>query len=516
MTETDIINAKITYNGRGRSNIDITKSILDEWRNREKAQNIRNMLDAEEYYMCRNIAISKKTRDMPGAGTNQTLSNIKMPSAFLRTNVTQKSDYALGKPFLLSVESPLTETLDEAGNPIEDANATLYLDEWTKYLSDDRRKTIKRIGKLGAINKGIGWAYITIDADGDLTIQHVDSEQIYPAWTDKEHTALDAVVRDYKVIQFINNNREEVKKVEYWDASQVYRFIDKGQGSIALEPDPDSSQPIAHMELSDNGITWGKVPFIFFKGNEDELPMLNIIRAQIDSYDKLQSKSVDALLDDIDPVLALKGYSPELGSLVEQRQIMQSSRIVAIGENGDAYYVQTKPDITAVQEKLESLKKDIREFGASVDTQDIRFGSNPSGVALKSMYTDLDVYSNGLETEFSAFMQLLKYFFDRWLEFRRIGTAEQWKQYEISVKFDRDLMTNSTSDIQEAVMLASTGVSQQTIDNWNPAVPSHEIEQQRREREAATRLDGMDIERKLAELREVNERLTREQNNDEV
>lgn|GEM_PF-1458153 len=510
----ELISAQIEFYGRGRSNKDITKSILDEWRNLDKKQIIQDMLDAEEYFMCRNTTIAKKRRDLPDYGENSTLSNAKIPSAFLRTNVTQKSDYALGKPFLISVESPVPETVDEQGNQIEDPQAAIYLDEWSKYLSPARRKTIKRIGKHGAINKGIGWAYITIDQTGDLLMQHVDSEQLYPAWADKEHTILDATVRDYKVIQYINNNREEINKVEFWNKDAVERYIDDGHA--ALSPDPDNPQPTAHMELPSVGIVWDRVPFIAFKGNEDELPMLNIIRQQIDSYDRLQSKSTDALLDDIDPILVFKGFTSDAEQLIKARQLAMNARVAGIpsgslgADAGDLHYVQVSPDITAVQAKLELLRKDIREFGNAVDTQDVKFGSNPSGVALKSMYTDLDIYINGLETEFKAFMDQLKYFFDIYLEFKGIGKAEQWSQYEITVKFDRDMMTNSTADIQETVMLMSTNVSQETVDSWNPAVPSYEVEQARREKEQQAAMSDMNTERELARLREENERLARE------
>lgn len=502
MTETELIGAQIAYNGRGRTNLDITKSILDEWRTGDKSYLIKDMLDAEEYFKCRNVAISQKRRDLSEYGSNSTLSNAKIPSAFLRTNVVQKSDYALGKPFLISVESSLPEKHDDKGKPIEDPNAKIYMDEWFNYFSPARRKTIKRIGKHGAINKGIGWAYVTIDQNGDLLLQHVDSEQLYPAWADKEHTVLDAIVRDYKVIQYIANNREEVNKVEFWDKEGVERHVDKGQG--ALVPDPDIPARSAHLELGENGLTWGKVPFIALRGNEDELPMLNIIRQQIDNYDKLRSKSVDSLLDDLDAVLALEGYSPELGDLVKQRQIMQNSRIVAIGTGGKAYYVQAKPDITAVQQELEGLKKEIREFGQSVDTQDVKFGSNPSGVALKSMYQDLDTYTNGFETEFEVFIQQFKYFFDRWLEFRKIGTAKEWEQYKVIVTLDRDMMINTSADIDDTVKLMSTNVSQETIDNWNPAVESHAVEQARRAAEQNSQLDQMKQFRQHAVDVEVN------------
>ena len=513
MNETERISAQISYYGRGRSNKDIIKSILDEWRSGNKSRIIKDMLDAEEYFAVRNVTISKKQRDLPGYGENTTLSNARIPSSFVREGVTEKSNYAMGKPFIVSVESPMPETLDEEGNSAEDPQAAIYLDEWTKYLTPERRKTIKRIGKAGAINKGIGWAYITINDKKDLVIQHMDSEQIYPAWADKEHTVLDAIVWDYKVIQYINNDREEINKVEFWSKDSVERYIDKGHS--ALVPDPDSPQAMPHMELGEKGIVWDRVPFIFFKGSEDELPALNPIRQLIDSYDALQSKMVDAIADALDPVLALEGYSPELGDLIKQRAIMQNSRIVAIGTGGKAYYVQASPEIVAMETALEILEKNIRKAAQMIMTTDSDTSSNPSGVSLKFRFQGLDTYTDGLEPEFEAFMQQLKYFFDIWLQWRGIGTAEQWEQYNLIVTFNRDMLVNESSAIEDTVKLASTGVSFETLCNWNPAVESYEIEKQRLEQEAAESMNDMSTERELARLREENERLARERGGEE-
>ena len=493
MTETEVINARIDFAGRGRSNKEITRSMLEEWRG---SQIIQDMVDADEYYMCRNVKVSKKDRsyiDSQGLKVNNdTLSNVKIPSAFVRSNVQQKVNYAVGKPFIISVDA------DE-----EDATAKQYLKEWQDFITPDVRKTIKRIVN-NAVNKGIGWAFVTI-IDNKLEVQDGEPQQIYPAWSDAPHTILDAIVRDYVVVEFVNNERTEIKKVEFWDADVVERYIDKDG---ELKPDPEYNPVEPHLALNEEGIGWGRVPFVALKGNEDELPMLNVIRQQIDAYDALQSKSVDALLDDIDPVLVVEGISTEMGELTRARQIMQNSRIVSLDTDGKAYYVQVEPDITAIQAKLEMLRKDIREFGQSVDTQDVRFGSNPSGVALKSMYQDLDVYINGIETEVEAFFQNLKYFFDAYLQFKKVGTSEQWSKYRLTVTLDRDMLINSTADIQETVMLMSTGVSQETVDSWNPAVESHEAEQGRREQEAQSAMGGMNMERKIAELMDAQEKLT--------
>lgn len=504
MTETELIGTKIEFMGRGRSNKDFTRITLKEWRTGDRAHIIKDMLDAEEYFMVRNTTILKKRRDLPEYGGNSTLSNAKIPSAFVRESVTEKSNYAMGKPFSISVESPLPDGT-------EDPQAAIYLDEWSKYLSPARRKTIKRIGKQGAINKGIGWAFVKIDQAGDLIIEHVDSEQIYPAWADKEHTILDAIVRDYKVIQYdADGNREEITKVEYWDKEIVERYIDKGNGT--LEPDPDYPQPTGHMEHPVFGaLEWSRVPFIFFKGNEEELPILNPIRQLVDSYDALQSKMVDAIADALDPVLALEGYSPELGDLIKQRAIMQNSRIVAIGTGGKAYYVQASPEIVAMETALKILEKNIRKAAQMIMSPDSDTTSDTSGVALEFRYQGLDTYTDGLEPEFEVFMtQQLKYFVDIWFNFRGIGTSEQWAKYNLIPTLNRDMLINESQYIEDTVKLMATGISQETIDNYNPAVESHEIEQQRRKQEEEAALSDMNTERELARLREENERLARE------
>lgn len=508
MTETDLINARIRFYGRGRTNKDITRIILNEWRNGEDAQTIKDMLDAEKYFLVENTTIAMKRRDLLGYGENKTLSNAKIPSAFLNESVTEKSNYALGKPFAISVESPLPETIDETGNPVEDPQKVIYQEEWTKYLTSERRKTIRRIGKQGAINKGIGFAYVSIDQTGDLAIQHMESEQMYPEWSDNEHTILDVIVRDYIEVHYINGNREDVNKVEFWDREIVERYIDKGQG--ALIPDPDNPGPTAHMDQEGIGISWGKAPFIAFKGNEDELPALNPIRELIDSYDKLQSKMVDSIMDALEPVLALEGYSPELGTLISQRAIMQNSRIVAIGTGGKAYYVQASPEIIATETALKIIEKNIRKAAQMIMTTDSDTSSDTSGIALKFRFQGLDTYTDGLEAEFEVFMQQLKYFFDIWLEFKGVGTAKQWSQYKLIATLNRDMMVNESEAIEDTVKLAATGVSQETLDNFNPATESHEIEQQRREREAKAAMSDMSTERELARLREENERLTQE------
>jgi hypothetical protein len=137
------------------SNKDIAQIIIDEWRD---SQTIEDMRTANEYYLCRNTAIQKKNRDYKDeAGnvrSNDTVSNAKIPSAFLRTSVNQKINYALGKPFVINVEAIDAEDKARQDDPI----AEEYLKQWQGWITPYVRKTIKRIAKWAVVG-GIGWGY---------------------------------------------------------------------------------------------------------------------------------------------------------------------------------------------------------------------------------------------------------------------------------------------------------------------------------------------------------------------
>lgn len=503
MTETDIFNAEVDFLSYDASVENIVLRIRDEFRSGDGRFIIQDMIDADQYMQLKNVSIQQKNRDLP-TGLNDTMSNARIPSGFLRMNVMQKVNYALGKPPILGVNGPVEDTKDESGNIIKDPLKDQYLAEWTEWLNSDRMQTITRMS-TDAIPKGKAPAYVTI-LDGQLEIEDLEPQQIYPAWADRAHKKLDVAIRDYIEIVYQERQKKIINRLIYWDNKTVYRFIYDG----GLKPDPDYPAIDSHMTWKTNAdgeqqpdikISWGKVPIVFLKGSSDELPMLNVIRDSIDSYDKLNSKSVDALLDDIDPAIIFRGFSPMLGTLTEQREILKRTRAAGLPDvNADIHYVQVKPDITAIQQKLEHISKDIRKFGQSVMSQESDLTSNPSGVALKFRYQDLDTYINGFETEMREFLcNQLKYFFDIWLEFKGIGTAEQWKEYNLTFKFDRDMMINVAQDIDDTVKLMATGISQETIDNYNPAVESHEIEQQRRESEQNSGLADMAMQRQTTD-----------------
>lgn len=490
VSQMDLINAAIEYGAKDTINREITQNILNEWRD---SKIIKDMIQADKYYKVENTAIDNKTRSYQDeAGNiilNDTLSNVKSKTAQYRKSVKQKLDFALAKPFTISCDSDK------------------YKEEWENFLNDERRKVIKRCGRDG-INKGIGWLYPWIDETGQLQIIDMIPETIYPAWKDTAHTELDAIVRDYIIIEYNNQAPTEIRKVEFWDRQILERFIDYslGEGNGALAPDPGTEYELSedtadritiqesHMVKSTGeGVSWERVPFIFFKGDEDELPLLNECKSDIDNYDMLKSKGIDSLIDDIDAVLIVEEMSAEMGELTRARKMLQNSRIMAVDAGGNAHFEKVDANIDAIAQQLEIIKKDIQDNTNTVDLTTIQLGTNPSGKAMRAFYECLNQWANGYETEFRVMMKNLKYFFDKWLAWRGgFGTFEQLQEIPITFTLDRDLMIDEDSIFDNLVKMKDE-LSQQTRDEINPWIDNPEKEQKRRDDEEKEMLEKNDL-----------------------
>lgn len=502
ITETDIVNAKIEYGGKGVTTKEITQNILNEWRN---SKVIADMKEAQEYSLVKNTAIDMKTRNYEDEHNhlveNKHLSNVKTKTSQYRKSLLQKLDFCMAKPFIVTCDDDK------------------YKEEWDNFLNSKIRGAIKRTSKE-AINKGIGFSYPWIDEKGELQLTDLPSQTLYPAWKDEAHTELDAAIRDYKVTEYINQTPSDVYKVEYWDKDGVEKFIDYSQGhgtgslleningkqsnSTGLIDDLEGDElregnervsvRKTHMIREDgSGLNWDKVPFIYLKGNDDELPLLNECKADIDAYDMTKSKGIDSILDDIDATLVVEGIGAEMGELSRARKLVQNSRIMVVDPGGSAHFEKVNSDISAIVQQLDVIRKDIQDNTATVDVTTIALGSNPSGAAMKTFYEPLNIWANGFEEQFRIYFDQLKYFFDMWLSMKgNFGSFEELQKQEITVTLDRDMLIDEAAIIQN---LTASGemLSEETKLEMHPYVQDVEQEKKRLEEDKKKQQEEMEL-----------------------
>ena len=131
-------------------------------------------------------------------------------------------------------------------------------------------------------------------------------------------------------------------------------------------------------------------------------------------------------------------------------------------------------DITALREHYEQLKRDIIDSGQGVIKDLDKFGNAPSGVALKFMYSGLNLKADAMVMHVTFAFEDLLYFIDSFLDAKHTE--------EISITFNLDMKINETEKINN-LNASSANISQNTYLTNHPYVDDVEKEKELMESE---------------------------------
>lgn len=444
---------------------DILYEYINEWLHSPQRE---LMLKSADYYNNNNDIVYRKRQIIGEDGklvNDDKLTNSRLNHAFLRKLTDQKAQYLFGLPMAIQGKN-------EA-----------YVAILNEYFDKPMLKKLKNICKE-AVNKGIAWLQVYINEEGKLKFKKIPSEQIIPIWVDDDKETLAAVLRVYEVEVYEGRRKQTVTKAEYWtDEGVTYYTVENGR--LLLDVEKESG---AHFNKIQNekaqGMNFTRVPFIYFRYNEEEQPLLKFVKALIDDYDLLSSDDSNNILDSPNAAIILKGYDGEnLGEFRRNLATYKAIKIDGDAENHGGVETLAVPINTAeVKTHLEQVRKDLYETGRGVDTQTTELG-NATGVALKFIYADLDLDCSGLETEFQSAFELMRFFIDTYLQLTGQGNF-----FDETVDFilNRDIIINETEAITNCKN--STGIiSEQTIIANHPFVKDvdAELELVQKEREAS-------------------------------
>ena len=259
-----------------------------------------------------------------------------------------------------------------------------------------------------------------------------------------------------------------------------------------LNASGDDGEIMEHFMVGTAPGSWGRVPFIAFKNNDYELPDLKFIKTLVDGYDKSRS-DVANLLDEVRSIVyALKGYGGnDLGQFMRE---LSYFRAISLDEDGSADTLNSSVDITAAKDDFETLKKDIYDMGQGVDKNSDKLGNSPSGIALKFIYSGLDLKCNRMENAFKDGMEQLFWFVNRYLELT--GRGSHYEK-EVDITYNRDIAINESQAITDCQN--SKGIiSDETIVKNHPWTEdaAEELERLKKEqKEAEEELSAMFPER---------------------
>lgn len=457
------------------SNMELCRLYMDEF---IKSKERKMMLDGEAYYKVDNLEIMSRKmyryQENKVSGDIERIEdkakpNNKRAHGFMHVLIEDKVNYLLSKQYTLTCEGA---------------------DDYLKLVQETIGKMFqeKRLMKLGvkASNGGICWLHPFIDEKGAFKTMIVPPEQGIPLWHDNDHEELDGFIYFYDLDVIEGREQKTITRVELWLPEGVAYYISDSEGEgwdLRLDSErylnavSEDGEIIEHFVANGAAEVWKNVPFVPFKNNDYELSDLKFIKSLIDAYDKSRS-DVANMFDEVrSTIYALKGYGGEdLGKFVRDLNYFRAISVEA-DEHAGVEAINSNMDITAVKEDFEALKKDIYDFGQGVDKNSDKLGNSPSGIALKFIYSGLDLKCNRMENAFKDGLEQLFRFVNRYLELTGKGN---YYDKEIEVTFNRDIAINESqaiTDCQNSVGI----ISDDTIMENHPWVKNLNDEKKRME-----------------------------------
>lgn len=425
----------------------------------------KSMLEGERYFICEQDVTFKNfnqstiseydpilEKDVIKSFVNPNRSNHHHVNPFHHTLVMQKASYLVGKEPTIYLHND------------ENVEANNFVTEFC----DDKFNQILFDLIVGASNKGSEYIHVYYDDLGEFSYDIVSAEEIIPIYDDKNHKKIKEIVRYYDTFVWENNKEVKYEKIELWTDSHVTFFTRQGNGKLVLDkkiPHWEEIKIVDGVEIERVSCAFGVVPFIPLWNNSKKTSDLNLIKGLVDAYDLISSEGTNNLLDLVDLYWVIQGYGGETASAITKK--LQTNKAVHINDNsGNIEAKQIDLPMEGRLAWLNSLRRDIFNFGMGIDLNSENFTQAPSGVALKFQYSlftlKIQSITAGLK---NAIAQLLKFAIEDFQRKNNLNLSNS--------KVDIILNLNNIVDDVEtmSIIRESTGlVSKKTLLGRHPFV----------------------------------------------
>ena len=403
----------------------IVQEIHRFWRSKR----CRDMVDGDLYYRGKHDILHKKRTAIGENGELITLDNLpnsRIVDNQFRKMVDQKANYLVGQPFVIRSENQE------------------FVDALQPYLMTKQFSRLIKAVTRDALCCGIGWLYPYYDDNGSLTFRRLRPYEVIPLWADEEHTRLDAAIRVYDMTEYVGNTEKVVHRVEVYDDTGIHYFTLDGGNLTPIEP---FNAP--YIMAGDQAYNWEHIPLVAFKCDAEETPLLTRCRSMQDGLNEIESQWQDQMQEDPrNTIMVLVNYDGE--NLGEFRRNLATYGAVKVRSDssggGDVRTLQIEVNAENYQTLVQQFKKAIIENCMGYDAKDDRLGSNANEMNIKSMYSDIELDTNGMETEYQAAFEELIWFIT--CHIANVGGGDfENEQYELI--FNRDILISESSAIAD-------------------------------------------------------------------
>ena len=425
----------------------------------------KEMIDGEKYHEGNHDILKRKRTIIGENGELTTVDNL--PNNRIVDNqygkmVDQKKNYLLGQPIVFKTENEVYGKLLK------------------KIFNKRFQRLIKNVGE-DSLNCGIGWLMPYYNEHGEFTFKRFKSYEIIPGWSDADHTSLDYAIRIYEVIAYEGKQEKIIEKVEVYDENGIYRFILEGE-KLVPDEEPFSNYFTTITEDGDQvieqGWNWSKIPLIPWKYNSKEIPLIKKVKSLQDGLNMILSNFQNNMEEDArNTILVLVNYDGQnLGEFRKNLATYGAVKVKTVdGAGGDLKTLQVEVNAENYKAIIEIFKKAIIENAKGYDAKDDRMSGNPNQMNIQSMYSDIDLDANEMETEFQASFEELLWFVNVHLFNAGLGDYEG---EEVEIIFNRDIMISESeviTNIKDSVGI----VSDETLVSQHPWVDDPQAELER-------------------------------------
>lgn len=287
---------------------------------------------------------------------------------------------------------------------------------------------------------------------------------------------VDCFIRIYEVVGYVGNTEKVIEKVEVYDESGVSYFELTDGGQLI----PDGEQHVPYFSIEDQGFNWTKIPLIPFKYNNKEIPLIKMVKSLQDGLNLIESNFQNQMEEDTrNTILVLVNYDGE--NLGEFRKNLATYGAVKVrtvdGAGGDVRTLQVEVNSDNYKAIIELFKKAIIENAMGYDAKDDRMSGNPNQMNIQSMYSDIDLDANGMETEYQASFEELLWFINCHLF--NVGMGD-YEQEDVEIIFNRDMMLNE-GEVIDNISKSVGIISDETLVAQHPWVDDVQAELDRLE-----------------------------------
>lgn len=461
-TETERLNKFIT--DKKVSKEDIIKEYIDRF-------NPSIYQEGVDYYFKKNEIVNRNIYKYENDGQkviDEEATNNKMASGWHKLLVDQKVGYLTGNPVTFNSKSDDDSTVESIN----------------EVLGDQFNDVLPELAKCAA-NKGREWLHPFIDGNGEFDYMIVHAQEGIPIYDNTKRKDLIGFIRIYEL-------DDGTKKVELWDDQKVtyYEYVN---GDLALDMSYEEN-PQSHFKFGDKGYGWGYTPFIEFMNNEERVSDLVFIKDYIDTYDLLTADTSNTLEEVQQFLYVIKGYE---GTDIAQA-VTNLKRFKGVAVDGDGSGVDIKQGempIASMDSFLDRIGDNIINFGMGVDVDADKLGNAPSGVALKFLYSFLDMKANMTERKFTRAIQIFLWFVCEYLSIAENKTIDY---KDITITFDKTVISNDVEQVDMAQKSKGIISDETNLEN-HPFVRDVQVEKERMKKEREGRENEVDLDDDLEE-----------------